>query len=1139
MEGIRMKCPNCQFENREGVKFCEECGIQFNIECPSCKANIPFGRKFCGECGYDLKPSKDSSAQIPETDSLPSLSSAEISPSQIAPIVGERKHVTALFSDLSGYTAMSEKLDPEEVKDITSKIFDDITKVITKYEGFVEKFAGDAVMALFGAAEAHEDDPVRAIKAAREIHNLVNSLSPRYEEHIEQPLAMHTGINTGLVVTGDINLEKGTHGVTGDTINVAARLSDLGNAWDILVGPDTYYQSEGYFDFKEMEPATVKGKSEPIRIYKVLAQKEQPIKIHRLHGFKADLIGRKVEINQLTDAARKLKEGSGVVYSIYGTAGTGKSRLIQEFKASLNLEDIQWLEGHAYPYSQNIPYAPLINLLSRSLQIEEGDPPEEMREKVEAGLKNLIGENQDFIPYVGSLFSLSYPEIEDVSPEHWKAQVQKAIQTVLSALAQRAPTVVCLEDLHWADPSFIELIRLLISEFREPVVFLCIYRPIISLFTGHQISTMVTPYQEIRLQDLSISESQGMVESLLKTDEIPLELQQFLQDKVEGNPFYIEEVINSLIESDTLIRDNGKWKLTREITEAEASSTIHGVISGRLDRLEKESKRILQEASVIGRTFFYEILNRVTELKHKIDLSLRSLERLDLIRARTLQPDLEYIFKHALTQEVVYNGLLKKERQAIHERIGLVMEQLFQDRLPEFYESLAYHFQQGQSVIKAVDYLIKSGEKSLRRYAVEESNQYYQEAYNLLKGQSKKTKEELELLIDVLIKWSLVFYYRGDFRSATKLLTAHERLAESLNDKYRLGMFYGWIGMTMWARERFRDSYQYLNKALEIGEKTNNEEVIGYACTWLTWTYAELGMHEEAKIAGKRAQEIARSLSSDHYLFLKSLSGIGYLYWLKGEGQKCIEAGRRLVDFGLKRSSIRSQVMGHYIKGLGYFSKGDFQAAIDCFMRATQVSGDPYYFHIPRLLLGMTYTLTGRLQEAEAILREVADYSDKFDTESIGTPAYAMLGGVLLLKGELKSGLKMVEGAQRLFLKNERKFSYIMTEYMLGTFYLQIVLKNDELSLPVKIKNIGFLVKHIPFSSQKAEAHFNKAIETAKEIGAKGLLAQAYLDLGLLHKAKKRADQAKECISKAINIFEECEAEVYLKQAKKAIESIP
>ncbi|RLB85509.1 MAG: hypothetical protein DRH26_18215, partial [Deltaproteobacteria bacterium] len=513
-----MKCPICQFDNREGVKFCEDCGAKFELECPACKANIPLERKFCGECGYNLISAKENFGTKPEAECLPYNTLEKDSINDVAPIEGERKHVTVLFSDITGYTAMSERLDPEEVKDITSKLFNEITKIIRKYEGFVEKFAGDAVMALFGATEAHEDDPVRAIKAAQEIHKKVDLLSPQYEKIIEQSLVMHSGINTGLVVTGDINFAKGTHGVAGDAINVAARLSALGNAGEILVGPDTFYQAEGYFDFEGPVPTSVKGKSAPIQVYKVLSQKEQPIKTRRLHGFKAELIGRNVELNLLKDAANKLKEGKGGVFSIHGTAGTGKSRLIQEFKDIINLKEFQWLEGQAYSYSQNISYFPLINLLSRSLQIEEGNPPEEIKKKVEAELENLMGGNPDLIPYVASLFSINYPEIENISPEHWKAQLQKSIKIILGSLSDRGPTVVCLEDLHWADPSFLNLTRLLISEYRGPVLFLCIYRPIISLLTGNQISTMSTPYCEIRLQDLSISESQGMVQSLLKTD---------------------------------------------------------------------------------------------------------------------------------------------------------------------------------------------------------------------------------------------------------------------------------------------------------------------------------------------------------------------------------------------------------------------------------------------------------------------------------------------------------------------------------------------------------------------------------------------------------------------------------------------
>ncbi|MBW2468526.1 MAG: AAA family ATPase [Deltaproteobacteria bacterium] len=1125
-----MECPNCQVVNRKAAFFCLECGTELVIICPDCKKSLPPKAKFCDACGLDLRRQQKDAPKVTELSLQKETLSAK-------PIASERKHVTALFSDLSGYTAMSERLDPEEVKEITARIFDEVSKIIGKYEGFVEKFAGDAVMALFGATEAHEDDPVRAIKAAREIHNRVNALSPQYEERIEQPLVMHSGINTGLVVTGDIDLEKGTHGVAGDTINIAARLSDLGMADEILVGPDTFYQSEGYFDFKELAPATVKGKSKPVRIYKVIGQKEQPIKLHRLHGLKADLIGRKAEMTLLSDAVQKLKDGSGAIVSIYGTAGTGKSRLIQEFKASLNLEEIQWMEGNAFPHSQNIPYAPLINLLSRSLLIREGDPPEEIREKVEEGLKSLIGKNQDLVPYVGSLFSLSYPEIEDVSPEHWKAQLQKAIRTILAALAKRAPTIVCLEDLHWTDPSFLELIRLLISEFRDPVFFVCAYRPVISLFTGHQLSSMSLPYREIRLQDLSISESQGMVESLLKTDTIPSELQRFLQDKVEGNPFYIEEVINSLIESDTLIRDNSSWKLTREITEAEVSSTIHGVIAGRLDRLEKESKRILQEASVIGRSFFYEILSRVTDLKQQVDRSLRSLERLDLIRARALQPDLEYIFKHALTQEVVYNGLLKKERKLIHERIGLVMEQLFRDRLPEFYETLAYHFQQGKSALKAVEYLMKSAVKSLKRYSLDEAHKYFQEAYDILGSRPEKTLEDKRLIVDLILEWALVFYYRCDGIGWKNMFESHKELAESIDDPERLAMFYAWHGFVFLSEDNEK-AMNFLQKALDIGERLENQKLIGYACTWLTWICSDLSRYDEAFEYGARAQEISRLVESDHYLYFKSLGAIATCYWEMGATKKLNAVAKDLLDYGNSHSNIRCQTMGHMAMGGVDNLVGDIAGFIENFQKAIVVSADIMYDVSAKTWLGMGYALNNQIQEAETLLKEVVAFCEKNEFDWAGMPARLFLGTTLVAKGNMRQGFKMIDEAHRSFFREQRRYHVALTDYILGKIYSQIVEGSGPVSPLTVAKNIGFLVKNIPFADKKADTHFSKAIELAEAIGAKSITGPAYLDWGRLHKAKKGNAEARECLTKATQIFAECEADRYLQQAREALASV-
>ena len=1112
-----MKCPKCQFENREGAKFCLNCGESLEVRCPECGKKLPLLSKFCDECGQRLEEVLEAEKEVAEA---------------------ERKYVTALFSDLSGYTAMSEKLDPEELKEITTSIFSQISRVIDKYEGFVEKFVGDAVMALFGVPKAHEDDPIRAIRAAKEIHELVDSMRPEVEKTFGQSISMHTGINTGLVVTGKVDVGKGTHGAAGDTINLASRLSSLARPGEILVGPDTYRQAEGYYTFEAFEPTKVKGKAEPIQVHKVLSPKERPVTIHRLSGRRADLIGRKMEMAELKEAVENLREGKGGIFSICGDAGTGKSRLVEEFKATLDLREIQWLEGRAYAYSQNIPYFPLIDLLNKVFEIGEGDAPEKLRIRIESGIEHLLGTKEDVVPYVGSLYSLRYPEVEDVSPEFWRSRLQDVIQTILSALARRALTVFFLEDLHWADPSFVEFLRNALPEIRQPAIVICVYRPTLSLFTSHQLSGIGKFYKEIRLQDLSLSEAQDMVESLLKTETIPSDLKHFVQDKAEGNPFYLEELINSLIESETLIKDNGSWKSTRTFTESAISSTIHGLISGRLDRLEKETKRILQEASVIGRAFLYEILKRITELEAQCDICLSGLERLDLIRIRSLQPDLEYIFKHALTQEVVYNGLLRKERQEIHERIGRAMEQLFQDRLPEFYETLAFHFKKGQSVDKAVDYLTKAGEKSLKRYALEESHQYYKEGFELLTNKPEKTKGDEQLLIDLFLKWALVFYYRADFGGLNEILMGHRDLAESLDDRARLGMFYAWIGFSMYARERNDESYQYLCKALKIGEEIENSAIIGYACSWLTWTCGEMGLLDEAIIYGEKAQEIFKLTKHDHYLYFKPLGGMGQAYVFMGEVKKAFEAGKALLDYGQRYSNIRSLYMGHLFMGYSCFSSGDFVSATEYCQKAIQVSVDPIYSLGGQLLLGFCNAYGGRFQEVRNTAQETRTFCENFGIEVWLTPSNLLLGIVDIAEGHINQGFKRIEDAKKSFLKNNRKFFLAMCWYILGNIYLQIYQRANPINLSTMAKNIAFLAKNVPVAGKKAEVHLNKAIEAANEIGAKGIMGQAYLDLGLLHKAKKRNDKANECLSQAIQHFEQCEAEAYLKQAKKALASL-
>ena len=1087
------------------------------MKCPSCQNLVPEKAKFCMECGCPMQ----------QMERTPDLS----------PIDSERKQVTILFSDLSGYTAMTERLDPEEVKGIMSLIFRELTRIIKNYEGFIEKFIGDAVMAVFGVPKAHEDDPIRAIRAAMEMKAVVKEISPQFEGKIGRSLNIHTGINTGLVVTGEVDVEKGTHGLTGDAINLASRLESIAKAGEIIVGPNTYSQALNFFEFEVLAPVMVKGKQKPVNPYKLKSAKKESYKTHRILGLQAVLTGRDKEMAILTEAVERLKQGRGSIISITGDAGTGKSRLKKELKDSLDLNETQWREGHAYSYTQNMPYYPLINLLIHAFQIDEGDSPEGIRSKLKTGIAYLLGEDYRHTPYIGSLFALSYPEAEDVSPEYWKNKLGESIQVILSALMEKGPIVICLEDLHWADPSFIELFKRLVLNSYQKALFIFTYRSHFKLFEDDLPEDIKSHYQDIFLKDLDILDAQAMLKSLLGIQLMPAELKEIIRQKAEGNPFYIEEMINSLIDNEILTRDKDSWKLNRKITDSDIPATINGVLSARVDRLGKQFKRVLQEASVVGRVFLYEIIERITDIDGDIDQTLSGLENLDLIRTQTLEPELEYIFKHALTQEVVYNGLLISERKVIHERIGLVIEKLFHGRLPEFYETLALHFKRGQSVIKAVEYLTKSGQKSYSRYALEESHQYYKEAYELLSEKDERSVEEDHAIIDLLIKWAKPLHFRGAYTKLCKLFYKYEYVATALDDKEKLGMFYNWLGWALRQRNNISDSNKYLLQALKIGEDLNDNKIICLACSWISLNYAELGQFESGIEIAKRAQKISSLLTSD-FLFRWALWGLAFNYYFKGECNEVLKVGYILKERGEIRSDIRALVSGNIVLGLSHSAIGDSFLAIEFFQKAIEKSIDPYLSALAKLFLGLNYANIRQLKEAEETLEDVMKFSERFGVETLKAPAELLKATVLLIKGDLNQGVEITKRLISLFLKNDNKYRYAFANYILGKVYLDIVQREQPTSFAFLTRNFGFLLKNIFYARKNARDHFLEAIEVSEQNGSMGVLGQSYFGLGLLYKAVGKIERAKENLTKAKNIFRKFEANVYLRQVEEVLISI-
>lgn len=1113
-----MECKFCRNKNLEGSAYCSQCGAKLFLLCLNCGHQNLSDSKFCNNCGNRIEAGN---RERYETRT----------------VVSERKYITVLFSDLSGYTALSERLDPERVKEILNIIFNEIAHIVKKYDGYIARIIGDEILAFFGFPKNHEDDPIRAVRTALEIHHKVETMAPLFTHETGQPLRMHTGISTGLVVTGEMNPEKGQEGFAGHTINMASRLTKLAKAGETFVNIDTYSQTREYFHFEEQLPTKVKGISDPIQLFKVLILNKRSNRPSHFKGLRADLAGREAELTRLREAVENLKHGLPAIYAICGEAGMGKSRLMDEFKASLNPEDFSWFESHSYAYSQNIPYSPLIDLINRIFHIEEEESQKQTRHKVETGIKNLLNENGDHACYMGRLYATSGDENDILNPELGKSRLQEALQAVLAALAREKPLIICFEDLHWADSSFLELFRFFLSSFQDPVFFLCTYRPPFSLFGDLKPAPAISEYREIRLQNLATLDAENMVKSLLKTESIPAELHRMIHEKAEGNPFYLEEVVNALIDSETLKRKNGVWELKGSLDFLKIPSKVHGVISARLDHLEKPTKRVLQEASIMGKSFSLNTLEKITRVQSPIAKHLSELEKVDMIRMSISQSgQKEYAFKHSLIQEVVYDGLLIKERQEIHEKTAQTIEQTHLQNLGGFYETLAFHFKRGLSRKKAIHYLMKSGEKSLNKYAVEESHLYFKEAFELQGKQGLNTTEEKTIIIDMLSKWAFVFHYRGDFKGLKKLLSANKHLALDLADPSRLGMFYVLFGLIQYETGMIHESYDWLCKALKIGEEINNHKVIGYACSWLSWTCSELCRFDEAIRFGERAIQIANELNSEDFLFFNSLSGMGKAYWFMGNGEKTFELGATLLSHGQKYSNIRSLALGHFITGCSHLVNGDVPLATQSFQKAIEISADPWYSQFSRMLLGFAYLSDGKLTEAQKALEEVMLYSRQFDADIINTPSRALMGLVSIASGYPAKGLKMLHRSQQEHREKGRKYALVNVEYLIGRLFL-LILSGAARQLPLS-KRANIFMRIMPFCALKARCYFERSADWAEEIGAQGIKGQAYLDLGTLYLKKGKKTKARKYLSQALLIFKKYNSTTYLYQTGKLLESL-
>jgi len=708
-----MKCPRCQHENPAGVKFCGACGTRLEVLCPACQAANPPTNRFCHECGQVLTVAVEPVQAAEPTRPLGGPQAAFRAPAE-----AERRQLTVMFCDLVGSTALSGTLDPEDMREILRAYQEACAEVIHSIEGHIAQYLGDGLLVYFGYPRAHEDDAQRALRAALGIVDAMERLNTRLRRERDGRLAVRVGIHTGLVVVGEIG--SGTrheHLALGETPNLAARLQALAEPDTVVISAATHRLIERWFNCRDLGLHTVKGVAMPLQVYRVLNEREAVPR-----GFEAAstgltaLVGRGQEVGLLLERWEQVKDGFGQVALLSGEAGIGKSRLLRELRERVaNEPHVRW-ECRCSPYHQESALHPLIELFQRALEFARDDQPEDKLRKIEDGLRRYGLREPDAVSLWAALLSVPLPAASpplNMTPQRQKQKTLEAVLGLLVALAAHQPVLVIIEDLHWVDPSTLELLNLLVEQAPTVGVFVLLtfrsdFRPPWAP-RAHVAS--------LTLNRLTRRQTELMVSRVSGGKTLAAEVVEQIAAKTDGVPLFVEELTKMVLESGLLQEHADRYELIGPLPPLAIPTTLQDSLMARLDRLATV-KNVAQLGATLGRSFSYELLRAVSSVDEAaLQRALGRLVEAELLYKRGAPPEATYIFKHALIQESAYQSMLLSRRRQLHQRIATVLTERFPETLETQPEVLAHHYTEAGLAAPAVEYWRRAGERAIQRSA--------------------------------------------------------------------------------------------------------------------------------------------------------------------------------------------------------------------------------------------------------------------------------------------------------------------------------------------------------------------------------------------------------------------------------------
>ncbi len=1118
-----MKCPSCNYENPEGSNFCNRCGAKLELDCPQCGRVNPPDSSYCNNCGQILRETKPIDFSQPHSYT-PRFLADKILTSK-GDIEGERKLVTVLFADVANYTSISEKLDPEEVHRIMDGCLKLMMDEIHRYEGTVDKFTGDGVMALFGAPVAHEDHAQRACYAALAIQEAMQPYSDKVQKENGVEFKIRVGLDSGSVIVDSVGNDlRMDYTAIGDPVNLASRMEGLAEPGTVYVTADTHRLAREYFKFESLGKVSVKGKEEQVEAYRLIEAEEVRTRLEAaIRRGLTRFVGREREMAALREALEKTSSGQGQMVGIVGEAGVGKSRLLLELRETLPQNEYSYLEGRCLHFGGSMPYLPLLDIIRAYFGIEEGEQELVIKQRMNERIIGLDKELKHILPPLQDILSLKVEDEEYLAlePQQRRERVFEAIRDLLIRESQERPLVLAIEDLHWIDRTSEEFLNYLIGSLANARILLVIlYRP----EYNHQWSTK-SFYTQISVGQLSTDASADLLKAILGEGEIVPELRELILSRTSGNPLFVEEFTQTLLANGSISRKDERYILSVKASDIQVPDTIQGIIAARMDRLEDNLKRTMQVASVIGRNFAYRVLKTITGMSEELKAYMLDLQGLEFIYAKNLFPELEYIFKHALTQEVVYNSVLLKRRKKIHERIGKAIEELYTDRIEEFYEMLAHHYSKGENLGKSYIYLRLSGEKAARNSSNWEALRFCKEAIDVL-NLFPKTKTNKQRGMEVRLIMSgpmrLVAYPEGSL----KILQEGTRLARELKDTASQAKFSSLIG----AYHAFRGDpvlgMKYCENTFEIAEKIEDINLVAPTALDLCHSYFISGEYvKEIKIAPKAVA--------------------------------LLEKAKRQTEFFNRPLNVYSALLVHHGHALG--SMGDFkqgQTLCEKGLSFAREINNPYSMGFVALVYGMFLGHKGDGENAVQQFQDACRYLEETQAIIVLGLAWSGLGWGYLLLGDPETALMHTK--KGLQIQRDTGIPFFLSLHYWRLSEAQLALRNldnartnaDE-AIKLAHKNnekwaegiskilLGTILGKTAASwSSDVEQYFLEGIDILNNLQLKPYISRGYMSMGEYFIEMGFKEKGLQFLKKAEAEFKDMGMDYWLRRTQEALESV-